>query len=53
MPGYDISAGFSESTTQGLKSGGAFTVGGGGGTQWLPIALVALAAVGLWFWYKS
>ncbi len=44
MAGYDISAAFSDASTQGLKAGGAFTVGGNAGTEWLPLALVALGA---------
>ena len=51
--GYDISAAFSEATTQGFTSGGPFTVGGHAGSQWLPLALVAVAALGLWLWYSN
>lgn len=51
--GYDISVAVSEGTTQGFQSGGAFTVGGGGGTKWLPLALVVLGALGLWLWFKK
>lgn len=53
MAGYDISASFSEGSTQGLTSGGPFTVGGNAGNQWLLLALVALAALGLWLWYSN
>lgn len=53
MAGYDISAAFSDASTQGLKAGGAFTVGGNAGTEWLPLALVALGALGLWLWFNN
>lgn len=49
--GYDISASASDATTQG-QSFGAFTVGGNSGTKWLPLALVALGALALFFWSK-
>ena len=52
MAGYDISAATSQSTTQGFQAGGPFTVGGNAGTKWLPLALVALAALGLFFWFN-
>ncbi len=51
--GYDISASISEATTQGFTSGGPFTVGGHAGSQWLPLALVALAALGLVLFFKK
>lgn len=51
---YDISAAFSESGTQGFKNRtGPFSVGGDSGSKWLPLALVALAALGLWLWYDN
>jgi hypothetical protein len=51
MAGYDISAAFSDATTQGFKNRtGAFNVGGNGGTNWLIIGLIGLAALGLWLW---
>lgn len=52
--GYDISASYSDATTQGQQVGtGAWTVGGNSGTKWLPLALVALGALALWVWYKT
>lgn len=50
--GYDISASVSEAATQGFTSGGPFTVGGNAGSKWLPLALVALAAIGMVLWFK-
>ena len=51
--GYDISQSTSETATTASNAGsGAFTVGGNSGTKWLPLALVALAAVALVLWFK-
>ena len=50
--GYDISFTASDATTQGFKfNSGVFNVGGSAGTNWLVLALIALAAVGLWWIY--
>jgi hypothetical protein len=52
--GYDISASVSESATLGSNAGsGTFTVGDNSGLKWLPLALVALGALALWFWSKN
>lgn len=53
--GYaDVSAAFSESGTQGFDNEtGPFAVGGSGGNKWLPLALVLIAAFGLWLWYSN
>lgn len=51
---YDIGFSASESATQGYRArSGPFNVGGSGGVSWLPLALVALAALALWLWYES
>jgi hypothetical protein len=52
--GYDISASYSESTTQANQlGGGAWIVGGNGGTKWLPLALVALGGLALWLFFRK
>lgn len=54
MAGYDISASFSESGTQGLNNKlGDFTIGGGGKASivW-PIVLGVVGLVVLWWWYR-
>lgn len=49
----DVSASVSEASTQGFDNQtGAFSVGGSGGSTWLIWALVALAAFGLFLWFK-
>lgn len=49
----DVSASVSEASTQGFDNQtGAFSVGGDAGSKWLPLALVALAAFGLFIWFK-
>jgi hypothetical protein len=54
MAGYDISASFSESATQGFDSTtGAFNVGGARQTNWLVLGLVAIGLVGLWWFYRD
>lgn len=52
--GYDIGVSVADATTQGFQfNGGAFNVGGNSGTAWLPLALVALGALALWWWYQN
>ncbi len=55
MPGagYDISAATSQSTTQGLQSGGAFTVGGDSGSRWTLLALVIFAGLAALVWLNK
>lgn len=52
--GYDISVSASDSTTQSSQFGkGAWTIGGNESLKWLPLALVALAALYLFFQFKK
>ncbi len=49
----DASIATSDATTQGASFGDFNVNGGNSGTKWLPLALVALAALGLFLWFKS
>jgi len=49
--GYDISASASDSTTQAGQTG-SFNFSTNSGTKWLPLALVALGALFIVFYFK-